>query len=147
MKLKEFGLRGRVPGAPLDPPMNMELILANIRWMNASAFLVTGRNEVLTKVIFSQACVILSTGGGGVWSRGGSPNFQGGSSKFSGGVPPNFGGGSSKISGGVSPNFRGGLHRKTVNVRPVRILLECILVLVNANGTSTYNNPQWYPWY
>ena len=107
MKLKEFGLRGCVPGAPLDPPMNMELILANIRWMNASAFLVTGRNEVLTKVIFSQACVILSTGGG-VWSRGGSPNFQGGSSKFSGGVPPNFGGVPPKFQGGFLQIFGGG---------------------------------------
>ena len=81
--------------------------------------------------------------GGGI--LGGPPNFWG--------VPPNFrggvfflGGGSSKFSGGqVPPNFRGRgifwggggwvfqifggvLHQNTVNVRPVRILLECILV-------------------
>ena len=31
-----------------------------------SVCLVTGRNEVLAKVIFSQACVILSTGGVGI---------------------------------------------------------------------------------
>ena len=69
--------------------------------------------------------------------------------QFFGGVPQNFlGGGSSKFSGGVPPNFRGGVFlqiffwgewflqnfrgvsnfRNTVNVRPVRILLECILV-------------------
>ena len=59
----------------------------------------TGRNEVLAKVIFSEACVILSTGGGGVCS------------KFSGGcLLQIFGGGvCSKFSGGVSaPNFPGG---------------------------------------
>ena len=38
--------------------------------------------------------------------------------------------GSSKFSGWGSSKFSGGgLHRNTVNVRPVRILLECILVL------------------
>ena len=47
---------------------------------------ITGRNEVLAKVIFSQASVIHSVHGGGV------------------------------------------LHQNTVNVRPVRILLECILI-------------------
>ena len=77
--------------------------------------------------------------------RGGSaPNFRGGV----GGSAPNFrgwGGGwvvcLLQIFGGVSaPNFWGGLlqifggggvvsnFRNTVNVRPVRILLECILV-------------------
>ena len=78
--------------------------------------------------MFLQASVILSTGGvlqifgggflqigggGGVFFWGGSSKFLRGSSKFSGG--------SSKFSGGVLP-------RNTVNVRPVRILLECILV-------------------
>ena len=67
--------------------------------------LITGRNEVLAKVIFLHVSVILFTGGGGVCS------------KFSGGVSaPNLGGGFS--------NFQ-----NTVNVRPVRILLECILVI------------------
>ena len=120
--------------------------------------LFTGRNEVLAKVIFSEACVILSTGGM-VWSRG-SP-ILGGSSKFSGRgvflqiflggggvVPPNFWGvskfsgglqflgGSSKFLGGLqffrgggSSKFSGGvLYWNTVTVQPVRILLECILV-------------------
>ena len=50
--------------------------------------------------------------------RGGLQIF-GGSSKFSGGL---------QIFGGVSKFSGGGLHRNTVNVRPVRILLECILV-------------------
>ena len=108
--------------------------------------LFTGRNEVLAKVIFSQASVILFPGGsgpGGVSGPGGflqifggegSPNFRGGL-QFFGGVPPIFrGGGVSKFSGvsnflGVS-KFSGGVprHWNMVNVRPVRILLECILV-------------------
>ena len=62
---------------------------------------------------------------GGWVFLGGFLQILGGS--FLGGVPPNFRGGS--FFGGVPPNFRGGLHRNTVNVRPVRILLECILVL------------------
>ena len=41
--------------------------------------LITGRNEVLAKVIFSEACVILSTGGGVV----SAPNFRGGCLQFS----------------------------------------------------------------
>ena len=40
-----------------------------------------------------------------------------------------FWGGSSKFSGGVPQIFGGGLHRNMVNVRPVCILLECILVI------------------
>ena len=51
----------------------------------------------------------------------GSPNFRGGvPSKFSGVGGLQFSGGGG--GGGL------GLHRNTVNVRPVRILLECILV-------------------
>ena len=69
---------------------------------------ITGRNEVLAKVIFLHLSVILFTGGGG-WVS--APNFRGGGvcSKFSGGSAPNFRGGvCSKFSGGVSaPNFRG----------------------------------------
>ena len=62
--------------------------------------IITGRNEVLAKVIFSQACVILFTGGG--CSRFCS-NFSGGHSRFC----SNFGGGI--FLGGVPPNFRGGV--------------------------------------
>ena len=88
--------------------------------------LVTGRNEVLAKVIFSQASVC-PQGGSFFGGGGGSSKFLGG-----GGVPPNFwrgvlqifggvffggflqifGGVSSKFSGrsfwGVPPNFLGG---------------------------------------
>ena len=78
----------------------------------ASLQIFTGRNEVLAKVIFLHLSVILFTGGG-VWSRGVS-NFSGGLQFFGGGVV------------GVMVRTR---HRNTVNVRPVRILLECILVL------------------
>ena len=87
---------------------------------NINGKFITGRNEVLAKVIFSQASVILFTGG--VWSRGVS-NFSGGLqifgvvSKFSEGLQifggsPNFWGvskflGVSNFSGGWSPNFQG----------------------------------------
>ena len=78
---------------------------------------------------------------GGVWNfRGVSEilgvwNFRGVSEIF-GGVSEIFGlclkfSGGLKFLGGVW-NFRGGcLHRNTVNIRPVRILLECILVLLS----------------
>ena len=72
--------------------------------------MITGRNEVLAKVMFLQASVILSTGGGVS-----APNFRGG-------VCSKFSGGASKFSGGGSSNFQN-------TVRPVRILLECILVI------------------
>ena len=95
---------------------------------------ITGRNEVLAKVIFSQASVILFMGGGS--GPGGYLQiFGGGSSKIWGwGCLQFFGrGGPPIFLGGVPPNFRGGggLHRNTVNVRPVRILLECILVCLS----------------
>ena len=101
--------------------------------------------------MFLQTSVILSTGG--VFFGGGSSKFSGGgSSKFSGGVF--FWGG--LFEGGVPPNFRGGVsNRNTVNVRPVRILLECILVsgffsLYNFAQTShknTFlnNHNTWFP--
>ena len=64
----------------------------------------TGRNEVLAKVIFSQACVILFTGGGGFLQIfGGVSNFSGGE------VSPNFRGeGFLQIfgGGGVSTGIR-----------------------------------------
>ena len=89
---------------------------------------------------FSGGCLLQIFGGGGVPA----PNFRGGAcskfsggpcSKFSGGVPaPNFWGvHAPNFRGGwvPAPNFRGGgssNFRNTVTVRPVRILLECILV-------------------
>ena len=160
----------------------------------------TGRNEVLAKVMFSQASVIHSVHRGGcllhIFGGVPAPNFRGGGGcllqifgggacskfwggacfKFSGGVPaPNFwggvcllqifwGGACSKFSGGCllqifggvpAPNFQGGCllqifgggacskffwgvsnFRNTVNVWPVRILLECILVYLIVLITS-----------
>ena len=91
--------------------------------------------------------------GGGVCSkfsggRGGSgPNFWEGGvcSNFSGGVYSNFSGeGLLQIfgGGGVSgPNFRGVSNfRNTVNVRPVRIVLECILVIFQVKKMSHCRN-------
>ena len=76
--------------------------------------------------------------------RGGLQIF-GGVSKFSG-DSPNFRGGLQFFGGGGSPNF-GGWGRNTVNVWPVRILLECILVpsVVDPNlPTDTKFFSKWY---
>ena len=94
---------------------------------------------------------------GGVFFGGGSSKFSGGGI-FLGGVPPNFRrwvfflGGFLQIFGGgyfwggcsrFCSNFSGGgLHRNTVNVRPVRILLECILVVLVDLDECT-NEPCW----
>ena len=69
-------------------------------------FVFTGRNEVFAKVIFSQACVILSTGGGVCAWRGGLPG--GGVSAWRGGFLQIFLGGCLP-GGGVPPNFGGGV--------------------------------------
>ena len=82
------------------------------RW--CANYLITGRSEVLAKVMFLQASVILSTGGSPIF-RGGL-QFFGGSPIFLGGVSPIFQGGASKFLGGClqffggSPIFRGGLQ-------------------------------------
>ena len=105
----------------------------------------TGRNEVLAKVIFLHLSVIHSVHTGGVSQhalqvspRGGIPACLAGQSQEGGspilGGSPIFRGGLQFFRG--SPIFFGGLqffgvgtrHQNTVNVRPVRILLECILV-------------------
>ena len=107
-----------------------------------------GQGNIFTGVCLSTgggACSKFSGGRGGIfWGGVPAPNFRGGVFfrggcllQIFGGVPaPNFRGG--YFSGGYfwgggvpAPNFRGGaLHRNTVNVRPVRILLECILVTI-----------------
>ena len=80
--------------------------------MRLTVLIVTDRNEVLAKVIFSQACVCPQ---GGCLFGGVPPNFRGvffwGFLQISGGcllggVPSNFRGG--VFFGGVPPNFRGG---------------------------------------
>ena len=125
-------------------------------YWNAS-LVITGRNEVLAKVMFLHVSVILLTGGvaafgggaclggGGVPALGG-PAWRGGLP--GGGVPawggclpggmPAWRGGclpwGGVCLGGVPAWRRGHLTRhpppNTVNARPVRILLECILVFV-----------------
>ena len=129
--------------------------------------LITGRNEVLAKVIFLHLFVILFTGGwvgipaclagqsqgggypsmpcrsvpGGSGPRG-SPIFQGVGvwvSNFLGGST--IGGALRGVKGDSPPFFDfcflwgyplppGTRHRNMVNVWPVRILLECILVFL-----------------
>ena len=126
--------------------------------------LITGRNEVLDKVIFfttvchsfcSQGVGMYPSmpcrsvlGGGGVYPSmpcksvlGGPPIFFGGVSNL--GVS-NFLGGLPIFQGGVLQFFWGEgaggspIFRDTVNVRPVRILLECILV--SLSYYSDFNN-------
>ena len=67
--------------------------------------LFTGRNEVVAKVMFLLVSVILSTGGGSASVHAGIPH------------PPR-----------ADPPGSRHPRRRTVNERPVRILLECILV-------------------
>ena len=113
------------------------------------------------KVIFLHVSVILLTGGvsgpGGVSNFWGSPIFREGSpifqgvSNFSGGSPIfrrgggwlQFFGGSNFFGGVLQifffkfffPKISSGMHQppppETVNARPVRILLECILVSIS----------------
>ena len=98
--------------------------LADASKQLARRHIFTGRNEVLAKVIFSQACVCPQ--GGGACSK-----FLGGAcSKFSGGVPaPKFRGGAcSKFSGGCllqiflggpAPKFWGGACSKFSGGSPI----------------------------
>ena len=65
--------------------------------------------------IFTDVCHSVNMGGGGLQFFGGVSNFSGG------------GGGLQFFWGGGLQFFRGGLWN-TVNIRPVHILLECILV-------------------
>ena len=111
------------------PWCNIFLRFVHITTINTSCVcisfhIITGRNEVLAKVIFSQASVCPRGGGGGI------PACLAGQSQRGGLVPgvSNFSGGSSNFSGGLQ--FFGGspIFRNTVNVWPVHILLECILV-------------------
>ena len=71
--------------------------------------------------IFTSVCHSVHRGGLQIF--GGVSNFSGGGGGADpGGVPLIIRGGFLQIFGG------GRLHRNTVNVRPVHILLECILV-------------------
>ena len=88
----------------------------------------------------SQHALQVSPGGfpifwGGVWSWGEISNFSGGL-QFWGGPPFFFVFLISAFFGDTPPP--GTRHRNTVKVRPVRILLECILVI---NAAELLNNP------
>ena len=97
-------------------------------------------------VVWSRGVSNFSGGVSPIFRGGVSPIFRGGCLQFfGGGVSPIFRGGGwfSNFSGGVSkffflffsilfpPKNSSGMHQppETVNARPVRILLECILVL------------------
>ena len=90
-------------------------------------YVFAGRNEVLAKVIFFYLSVILFTGGGGVW-QGDPPWLDGDPLRLDGGNPPSWMEETpSPPAGWRNPPPGSGL-RHTVYDRPVRILLECILV-------------------
>ena len=93
------------------------LVFRNVHTFRA---IFTGRNEVLAKVIFLHLFVILFTGGGCLARR--TPPGQ---------VPPRTRyppGPGTPPSPDQVPSPRSSKLRNTVNDRPVRILLECILV-------------------
>ena len=76
----------------------------------AATVFITGRNEVLAKVIFSQACVKISVHRGGCLFLGGYLQIFGGGVPFlCVGVASKFSGGYLQIFGGVPPNFQGGV--------------------------------------
>ena len=117
---------GRHPLGRHPPPQDGHCSGRYASYWNAFLLIFTGRNEVLAKVIFSQACVILSMGrclgrfsnfsGGVLQFLRGFSNFSGGVLQFFGeGVVLQFGGGISNFSGvsnffgGVSPIFLGGV--------------------------------------
>ena len=79
------------------------------------AVIFTGRNEVVAKVMFLHVSVILSTGGR---VSGQAPPQDQADTPRQGEPPPGPG----------RPPPREGSLQHTVNERPVRILLECILV-------------------
>ena len=107
----------------------------------------TGRNEVVAKVMFLQVSVILSTGGGlrRTPPDQGEPPPDGEPPPRDGGTPPRWRPPGWRTPPGMEnpPGWRtppdgepprdgepppGSRHQHTVYERPVRILLECILV-------------------
>ena len=89
---------------------------------------ITGRNEVVAKVIFLHLFVILFTGGGGVSQHALQEVSQHALQQVSrGGVLSQHALQDLSQHALQQVSRRGGWH--TVNERPVRILLECILVL------------------
>ena len=83
------------------PDKSMDSCSQHISVTNLLFPFFTGRNEVLAKVIFSQAPVIYSVHGGGGGSGPGKGVLQ-----FFGGVSPIFQGVSKFSGGGVSTGIR-----------------------------------------
>ena len=99
--------------------------------LSTMEFVITGRNEVVAKVIFLHLSVILFTGGR-VWGRHPRPPLPR-SRHPPGAEPP--GADTQWVRHPPPPGSR---LQHTVNERPLRILLECILVtklfLFNVQG-------------
>ena len=91
--------------------------MGSVKW-SVSIGIFTGRNEVVAKVIFLHMFVILFTGGGVCLSTCWDTNPPGADPPRSRHPPP------------------GSRLQHTVYERPVRILLECILV-INGHGDGT----------
>ena len=84
----------------------------------------SGRNEVVAKVMFLHVCVILFTGGG----LRADPPWQG-EPPLGPGRPPSRENPPWDQADTTTPR-QGDPPQHTVNERPVRILLECILVVL-----------------
>ena len=119
-------------------------------YLNFSCDIFTGQNEVLPKVMFLHLCVILFTGGvpdqAPSPDQGGTPPDQAGTPQDQ--TPPDQGGtpprpGRNPPGPGKVPPWdqtpQNSRLWNTVNIRPVRILLECILVEINS-GTHLFSS-------
>ena len=87
-----------------------------------------GQGNIFTSVCHSFCSRGGVSGPGGFSNFSGGLQFFGGVLQFLGGLQ--FFGGVYQFFGGLQFWGGGSLHWNTVNVRPVRILLECILVFV-----------------
>ena len=110
--------------------VNLQTVITTAAHCEISILLVTGRNEVVAKVMFLHVSVILLTGG---VSRE-PPQDQGEPPQDQGEPPP--GPGRPPGTKETPPPPRREEQQHTVNERPVRILLECILVLVILSSTN-----------
>ena len=100
-----------------------------------ASFVLTGRNEVVAKVMFLHLSVILFTGGSASVHAGIPPPSPEARTPLPRSTHPP-GSTHPHLPGSTHPHPPGSTHpppgsrlRHTVNERPVRILLECILVL------------------
>ena len=145
--------RGTFAQGPLDLLLHKSLQLTNIKnviqiilpiqlfWIE-KARIITGRNEVVAKVMFLLVSVILLTVGvgsasvhAGISPPPWEPDLPLGADTPWEQTPP----GSRHPPGSRPP--MGSRLRHTVNERPVRILLECILVIVCLSGAFLLKKP------